>query len=463
MDDFPRAGARYLFRALTPILVASLAVIGPASAATRVAMVKNIRPGANSSKPQDLTRFARRAFFFARDGRRGRELWKSNGTAVGTKPVTRLSPRNGIAPTRPARVRHSLFFSADDGTHGMELWKTDGTRRGTKLVDDIAPGSAGSSPLALTKVGTDLFFAANDGDGEELWKSDGTVAGTKRLMLITHKDDRPRGPWDLTAADGQLFFTADDRLHGDELWRSDGTPRGTRMVKDIRPGPAGSGPGPASGKVEFRGELFFAAGGNSTGYGLWRSDGTEAGTQLVSSAAFDPFGLTPVGGRLFFSARDARGTELWASRGSTAGTGLVKDIDPGVDPDGLRNSSFPIDLTSFRGALFFSACDSTGDGCGLWKSDGTEAGTQPVKPFTGTESVIFAPFMPVRGALFFLTNRPHDQGLWESDGTEAGTTSVRHLPLIVGVSVYTPIRANGRLFFVASDGSHGLELWKAVP
>ncbi|MBA2255009.1 MAG: hypothetical protein H0W07_07850, partial [Chloroflexi bacterium] len=54
---------------------------------------------------------------------------------------------------------------------GRELWKSDGTATGTKRVADVNPGSASSIPNDLVNVGGTLFFEASDGtSGYELWK-----------------------------------------------------------------------------------------------------------------------------------------------------------------------------------------------------------------------------------------------------------------------------------------------------
>lgn len=61
---------------------------------------------------------------------------------------------------------------------GTELWRTDGTARGTRRVDDLRKGVAGSSPSFLTVFDGALFYAAHtDLTGTELFRSDGTLGG----------------------------------------------------------------------------------------------------------------------------------------------------------------------------------------------------------------------------------------------------------------------------------------------
>lgn len=77
------------------------------------------------------------------------------------------------------------------------------------------------------------------------------------------------------------FFAANDGINGLELWRTDGTEAGTFMLKDIAPGLNGSIPDPFGAEV-LNGAVYFNATGTSAG--LWKTDGTVEGTQLVSSA-----------------------------------------------------------------------------------------------------------------------------------------------------------------------------------
>ena len=114
------------FRIIQWVLLSvfALGVILPKSivwAAGEANLVKDINAGGGSI-PEGLTNVNGVAFFFANDGEHGRELWKSNGTAVGTVLVKDIHEVSDSDPTFLTNVNGTLFFSANDGLTGRELW-----------------------------------------------------------------------------------------------------------------------------------------------------------------------------------------------------------------------------------------------------------------------------------------------------------------------------------------------------
>ena len=133
---------------------------------------------------------------------------------------------------------YKAFFAADDGTHGEELWVTDGTVAGTKMVKDINPGSSSSSICWMHRFNDKVVFSADNGeDGSELWISDGTEEGTYMVLDIhDFGSSDPRGCMQVN--ENQFIFAAknfDSEIESDRgkqwgLWVSDGTASGTELI-----------------------------------------------------------------------------------------------------------------------------------------------------------------------------------------------------------------------------------------
>ena len=74
-----------------------------------------------------------------------------------------------------AKGQEFLFFTAADKDHGTELWRTDGTPLGTIMVKDINQGTCSSSPKSLYPAPNgNLYFTAFT---EESGRNSGLVMG----------------------------------------------------------------------------------------------------------------------------------------------------------------------------------------------------------------------------------------------------------------------------------------------
>ena len=335
---------------------------------------------------------------------------------------------------------------------------------GTSLLKDIAPGVASLSINNVLAVGDRLFFAISNGAAStDLWTSDGTAAGTVLVKSGFVGSSGAGFFGQLVDVSGTLFFKATDSVNGTELWKSDGTPAGTQLVKDVLPG-IGDGislSGGFNSAANVNGTLYFVGIDATTGFELWKTDGTAAGTVLVKDivvgASSRPSELTNVNGTLFFVAQDnVAGSELFRSDGTAAGTVVVRDINVG------GFGSNPRLLTNVNGTLFFVANDGV-NGNELWKSDGTAAGTVLVTDITTASTGGPSQLISVGNRLFFtVDDGVHSSELWTSDGTAAGTAMVKDIVIGGGSSAPSDlINVNGTLFFSANDGVNGRELWKS--
>jgi ELWxxDGT repeat protein len=445
----------------------------------------DVCPGFCSGSPKFLTPSNGLLFFVADDGDED-ELWVADPAAGTARMVKDVNPGffnsyDSVIAGGLFDVDGTLFFIANDGVHGQELWRTDGTAAGTRLVKDIRPGPEGSEPVPMAASGGLLLLSANDGShGQEPWISDGTEEGT--ILLADIFPDMNYGLRYQTARDavatpgGKFLFRAHTEYAGEELWVSDGTPAGTSLLKDIHSGSSSSEP---SQLTVVGDNVFFTAslpGYETWAKELWVTDGTAAGTVLVkdirpgAEGSF-PQELTAVGGRLFFQAYDdIHGNEIWTSDGTPAGTFLVKDIRPG-QASALLGYGFPFGLTDFGGELLFFAEDESG-WRNLWRSDGTEAGTVQVTapsdpPYFPTSTSLLDSFALAGGRLFYLNRTSSRFTLLATDGTQAGTAPLKTLVTPERGSIGSttswngPVEHGGLLLFPASDGLTGVELWRS--
>ncbi len=357
--------------------------------------VKDISPGNGDANPSVLTNVNGTLYFSARSGNT-HALYKSNGTDGGTVRLKTFAS----APSHITHVNGVVYFAADDGQHGRELWKSDGTPEGTQLVKDLRPGSASTGFVSLAAVRNVLYFSD---ESPKLWKSDGTAGGT---VVVT--DEFPG--YGLTEYNNTLYFIYGGLTPADGrgIAKSDGTAAGTTVVKQLLT------------ETQYGGGIFFlkevdgvlytlvGAGNAPVSYSMWRSNGTESGTTVVSSvwegsrrsrlqsycfsgssfffsAEEEPAGYDPERGLYKFDLGSmvreqlantqgtnhyytdlthVAGTLYYVKAGLSGRTLLRRAGSQGVALPGFAAAN-PANLTSVGGTLYFTAKDGAGNE--LWK------------------------------------------------------------------------------------------------
>jgi ELWxxDGT repeat protein len=292
-------------------------------------------------------------------------------------------------------------------------------------------------------------------------------------------------------------------------------------LREVQPGAGSSYP---TDFIGFQGvtdpgpRAYFFAAYASPGPGLWKTDGTDAGTVLVSTSQTisNVYEMAVVGGKLFFSS-----TGLWVSDGTDAGTVAI----PG-------SGRIPERFFDAGGGRLVFASDPDGSGWDLYVSDGVTATAYPAydnpSHFTAFGGrVLFRTYddrlvlfdaatgagivvdtqvgsFAVHGGLIYYNKNGE---LWRSDGSpgpgmkvssQGGGSYTSLGPDLLFVSgttalgaalykwdgsaislVADPVPGNdyanlaglegpeqlivrlGKLFFVADDGVHGKEIWSS--
>lgn len=256
----------------------------------------------------------------------------------------------------------------------------------------------------LTVVDTTLFFLGyNAYNKKQLWKTNGNASGTVIVSDLTNVTS-PNYNNNFTAlASGinRLIFTTDN---GTKLWQSDGTNANTYMIQNF-----GAMAKVIMPCINFNGETFVLIKNAAFGEGLYKILSNSA--QLVSNVSLSNIAATHAtvyGGFFFFFGNDG----LYKSDGTAAGTSLIYS--------GIKGSNF----TPAFGKVFFNGCDHRG--CELWRLDSasvelhtdinTGAGSSdPKNMFFDGKNMFFSAYMPAVGEeLFWLTNCPKNRSISSS-------------------------------------------------
>ncbi len=314
-------------------------------------LFKDVYPGATGSYPSAFT-VANGKLFFMGNGVNGeRRLYVTDGTAAGTIIIrdNYIDIFNGFKNF--AVLNNEIYFIGDGAPlFPYGLWKSDGTVAGTVLVkaSGLIPGVLGSNYAVLNNK---MYFSGFDNiNGSELWVTDGTEPGTH--IVINMRADGggilySGSPMALTVYKSKIYFSAGDDINGQELFMTDGTAGGTVLVKDMLAGAGGSLPYQIT---IYNGLLYIL---NSYNRELWKSDGTTAGTQLVTTVQESSrFGAVWNNTIYLISGTSQF---LWQSNGTAAGTGFATATNTSAI---IRIYATDLNLTPYNSNLYFGgSCD----------------------------------------------------------------------------------------------------------
>lgn len=326
---------------------------------------------------------------FVFEGNRSYSLWMSDGTRAGTRHVKGgfIQPDTPSFPFieddessyaiqifgPAAVVGRNLYFSADGGDGaGRELWRSDGTAAGTRRISDLAEGSTPSHPSKFSAVPGGLAFVTHTpGRSPTLHHVDDATG-----QIVELRSFRQIGTG--YAHGATVYFGAQTaRGAGQELWRTDGTPAGTRQVA-VRHSWRNR-----VGWIEWLGvagpHLYFQSGGSdalrTNSPGLRTIDRRGRVRRVSDSDAIDSFFGVSVGKRLLFSQDLGHGIhELWTSAGTPKTTRRIARVRGSAG----HHRGFGWATSHGRRRAYFTFVER-GEKVTLWRTDGTRRGTGRVR------------------------------------------------------------------------------------
>ncbi len=396
------------------------------------------------------------------------------------KTVYSITPTKNIGCGTPALINGKFYFNGTDPSIsglGSELFLSDSTEAGTLLIKDIyATSFFGSAPVNFTKLNSTqiVFWAQDASNGKELWVTDGTDSGTNLVKDIYPGNSNYAYDYFLNVGN-EVYFMANDGTNGYELWKTDGTSGGTNIIKNINLSGDGMNLPTSIYNFGYYGKLianigniiYFVANDGATGYELWKTDGTTAGTSLVKdiytgSTSSKPNNFIVLNNTLYFTATtNSEGSELWKSDGTSAGTTIVKDLSPL-----FANNTDPNYYVSLNNKLYFSG--KLNSIATLFESDGTSAGTYSVYASSNFNTT-FSRLTKVDSSIYFFESNTGSTAIYNLHKFDASANNVNLIKSNMYGATGAPyqptkeksVALNGMLYFTFDDGVNGDELWQS--
>lgn len=372
-------------------------------------------------------------------------LWKTDGSPRGTRLVADFSDYPTSTIGNFAELNGLTYFLYDNA-----LWQTNDQPGGTAVVQADSSARYFIYPRNLVSFKGALYFT--DGSSAtpgRLWRSDGTPGGLQRMLPIKAGDENKSAIGRPVSIGDALVFQVVHASKGTEIWRTDGTVAGTYAL--LSGTSAGSGRDTsAAGSPFYRmGTSLYVLHHDAEGKAtLWRTDGTRAGTEQVTSngaLGTSRFSDGVVDGNvLYFGTYSGGQASLWKTDGTDGGTNRIKTFNEEAPPSyGLLAASFlsslvvsgtftdtsyvrPSPLTNFHlaggTAVFTAEVDGVRQ---LFRTDGTEIGTRQITDYSSYDynTPPIRDFTVVGETLYFtVAESEYDNSrLYATDGTVGGT------------------------------------------
>jgi len=359
------------------------------------------------------------------------------------------------------------YYVFETAEVGQELWsiRGEGGARELYMVADIKEGATGSYPTSFTTFNGKMYFTANGPDGREIWQldADGNLNQLADInpkgAAFTYYDTVGVGFHEYQA---ELYFYAYHINYGIELWKTDGTEAGTVMVSDAVPGEVGitelSYRSPYPFLEDVNGFYFDVEEFDGSNNNIWLTDGTDEGTKHVYSGDFYHRGEDyKVGDVTYLKIYN----EIYDQSPSLLSLAIGTKVSAVELIDGLN--TLEVWDTDFNGHSVLFNANNAEYGSELWVTEGTPESTRLLSDlFPGGEGSYPQYLTTLDGKVLFSANDGvSGRELWLTDGTVEGTVLVKDIAVGSDSSEpqYYYAEINGRVYFRAYTADYGHELW----
>jgi ELWxxDGT repeat protein len=317
------------------------------------------------------------------------------------------------------------------------------------MVEDIFPGSGSSNISAMIVFDNKLMIVGNTStDGVSLLSYDSSngveiVLSGNNVTFGSFANDR------MQVYDNKLYFLCDDNVNGRELWMYDGV-NPPSMVADINPGASSSNP---QYLTVYNGDLYFYANG-TTGPELWQYDGANATViEIVPGPnGPSPLYLTVFDSKLFFVADSSVFNQKWAL---WQYDGLTTTVAANINTGGGSNIA---NLKVIGNHLYFKGYNTTTNNQ-VWRYNGSVA--TMISNNIVSFPVLSPDFTEYNSEVYFTASEGvNGLEMWKHDGINFPLLEEEFNVGAANGSPYSYFLFNSELYMGANDGVNGTELWK---
>lgn len=324
-----------------------------------------------------------------------------------------------VALTGTSTVFVARFFSESADTRS-ELFVTDGTGGGTVQISSFADAT---DLVAAGRVGsTALGFGETWRPGVFIWNTDGTAAGTSRFAFGDTYDAGALQGAPVAALGKMWFFGRPSSDDAYDLYSTDGTPAGT-----VKHGLT------AALQIDSTSQIVGGAGTRLVVVNddlLFLTDGTAPGTSSRTMSAASRYAL--VNGKVIYAS----------------GTSGEVRVTNGVSDTTLVTA--PSAAFSFASSGTLAVFMTSGSPSKIWASDGSSAGTGIVSDAAANFGLAYMGDV-ASGSIFSAGSN-----LLKTNGSAGGTS----LFAVTFNSVEASVTAGGAVYFIASAGATGTEVYR---
>jgi ELWxxDGT repeat protein len=355
----------------------------------------------------------------------------------------------GSYPMYLVNFRDTLFFVADNGVSGYELWKSDGTQIGTKLIKDLTP--AGSSFNPRLHINTNYPIIANNKylfiipdtlvNINTLWVTEGDSLTFTQISdkLIYNKFILNNKLY--ASKDSESYLITDGTIGGTEIKNYSINNQNLNFKHIVNEDSViylTSYKGEMTDLYKFNGENFT----------------------LISAINKPIYGLEKLNDRFYFYELNTSYNIVPKRLCSVNANGSDYQVIADFSNNLARTDEAFFFIKKVGNTIIFLGIDAINDR-ELWTTDGSIQNTHIIKDVNPSGSLnVNNMVLSDNGILFFSADDGHGNDIYQTNGTFEGTNRLRGLNPFGRVNYNSMAIVNDILYFGATNDDTGSELWK---